>query len=300
MPFKPNSNSVDSKKDSQSAGLVSSKEDDVKEAEISGGKRSNRVKKEPLQNNCQSELDVAKEKLENSRNTKFMESDISSEKVRIRLTSLHPMLESDYFIDTSDTDNFYNVVFDHVFARKSGLYITGEFRVGKSKNIVNTISRLKTDMPIIYAASFSGTRNLNQSKSSFCQEILTSLKYHSSSHQNSIVALPRYLIANSVMAGSRTCVLFVDEAQMLTVIQLRYLLEIWNDLRREGFLLVTVLVGQTNLDYLMQLTEEQDQGAVIARFFVNRFSLGGLHTKEGLERYLSAYDNMLFYPIGSN
>lgn len=127
MPFKPNSNSVDSKKDSQSAGLVSSKEDDVKEAEISGGKRSNRVKKEPLQNNCQSELDVAKEKLENSRNTKFMESDISSEKVRIRLTSLHPMLESDYFIDTSDTDNFYNVVFDHVFARKSGLYITVNF-----------------------------------------------------------------------------------------------------------------------------------------------------------------------------
>lgn len=238
--------------------------------------------------------------LDESKSAKFLESDINSIKVRVRLASLHPMLESDYFIDTIDTENFYNVVFDHVFARKSGLYITGEFRVGKSKNIDNTISRLKVDIPSIYADSFSGTRNIKQSKSSFCHDILNSFKYNSSPHQKPIEALPRYLMTKAVMAGSRTCVLFVDEAQMLTVIQLRYLLEIWNDLRREGFLLVTILVGQSNLDYLMQLTEEQDHGAVIARFFVNRFSLGGVHSKEGLEKYLSAYDNKLFYPIDSN
>lgn len=297
MPLKPN---VNSSKGEQFPEVDISKEMGIKEPKIYGTKKSNRRRKEPVEKHYQSDIDSAKDALDHSKSIEFLESDINSIKVRIRLASLHPMLESDYFIDTSDTENFYNVVFDHVFARKSGLYITGEFRVGKSKNIANTISRLKIDIPSIYAGSFSGTRNYNQSKSSFCHEILNSFNYHSSSHQKPIEALPRYLITKSVMAGSKTCVLFVDEAQMLTVIQLRYLLEIWNDLRREGFLLVTILVGQSNLDYLMQLTEEQDQGAVIARFFVNRFSLGGIHSKEGLERYLSAYDNKLFYPIDSN
>lgn len=299
MPIKSKSKSAQSSEESQNFTSTSMKEDGIEEKENVDNRRSNRRRAGKVENSSLRGLDAATDELDHIKKSKFSGSDLCSKKVRIQLASMHPMLEGEYFIDTSDTEDFYNVVFDHVFARKSGLYITGEFRVGKTKNILNSILRLKIDLPIIYADFFSGKRNHNQSKLSFCHDILNSFKYYPSPHQNPIEALPRYLITKSVMTGSRTCVLFVDEAQMLTVIQLRYLLEIWNELRREGFLLVTILVGQNNLDFLMQLTEQQDHGAVISRFFVNKFNLGGIHSEMGLKRYLSAYDNKLFYPIES-
>lgn len=259
----------------------------------------NKRKNEPTGKRYRREIEEVTKDLDSRRNNLFSSCDLSSYAVRIKLTSKHPMLENGYFINTDDTNNFYDAVFDHLFARKSGLYITGEFRVGKTTCISNAISRLSSELPHIYVGRFSAVRNHSQSKVAFCRDILNSFRNYPSPHQNAIEAVPRFLITKAACAGSRTCAIFVDEAQKLTVRQLGYLLEIWNEVRQEGFTLVTILVGQTDLDNLYQLTEQEDHGAVISRFFVNKFCLGGIHSQEDLEKYLSAYDDKLFYPMQS-
>ncbi len=238
--------------------------------------------------------------LDQLRENKFSCSDLNDLQVRIGLTPFHPMLESSYFIETEQASNFYNVVYDNILARKSGLYCMGEFRVGKTKAISNAIQRLKIDMPWAAVFLHSAKRVIHQTKKAFCLDLIRSFSCFITNRQNPERLLTRYLMAQAIKAGSKTCVLFIDEAQMLTVLQLRYLLEIWNELRVEGFVLVTVLVGQKGLDSLKQLTDEEDHGAVIARFFVNAMHIGGLHSSTQLRLYLEAFDSKLVYPTNSD
>jgi len=243
-------------------------------------------------------LESALFKLESIRTQKFLERDLTDIQNRAEICYLHPMLESRYFIDTDEASDFCKIVYDYVIARKSGLYCTGEFRVGKTKAIQNTIEKLRQDAE--WAAIFyhSATRDMRQTKKAFCLELLRSFGQEAVG-ADAATRLERFLITEAVNSGSRTCVVFIDEAQMLTVMQLRYLLEIWNGLRAEGFLLITILVGQKNLVSLKQLTSAEDHGAVIARFFVKGFSLGGLHSPDDLRKYMIAFDSILFFPFNS-
>ncbi|MDP4077043.1 ATP-binding protein [Acidovorax sp. A1169] len=244
-------------------------------------------------------IDESVDSLENARAQKFAVTDLESLQARIFLTPMHPMLELRYYIETEQSSDFYSIAYDHIFARKSGLYFMGEHRVGKTRAILNAIDRLFEDMPSIAVFYHTAERQLRQTKASFCYDLLKSFKSFASSKTNSVDRLPRFLITEAVKAGSRTCVIFIDEAQMLTVMQMRYLLEVWNQLAKEGFVLVTVLVGQKGLDSLKQLTNEEDQKAVVARFFAKGCSIGGLHSIDQLRNYLAAFDDKLVYPPNS-
>lgn len=242
------------------------------------------------------QIEEAAAELEKSRLARFIAANLVSDDQRRMLAAFHPMLEQRYFIETNETADFYDIVCDHALARKSGLYVVGEYRVGKTFSIMNTMNSLHMDLPWISILYHSATRNSNQSKKSFCADMLKSFRYPRSTFQDPVDLLARLMMAEAVKAGSRTCLLFVDEAQMLTIKHVRYLLEIWNELRQEGFILVTVLVGQEGLESLKTLTEEDDQGAVLARFFVKKYVLGGLHSLEDVRKYLGAYCSKLMFP----
>ncbi|QSI31073.1 AAA family ATPase [Variovorax sp. RKNM96] len=242
------------------------------------------------------EIEEAAAKLEENRLARFRTAYLANADERRRLAAFHPLLEQKYFIETDETANFYDIVCDHAMARKSGLYITGEFRVGKTTAIENAVERLRRDMPWLAVLVHSAKRKPNQSKTALCNDMAASFRCPTSRYQDSADLLARFMMAEAVLAGSRTCLLFIDEAQMFTVLHMRYLLEIWNELRLEGFLLVSVLVGQEGLESLKMLTSEEDHGAVVARFFVKRFDLGGLHKLAELVAYLRAFDGALCCP----
>ncbi|MDO9196931.1 ATP-binding protein [Rhodoferax sp.] len=241
-------------------------------------------------------IEEAAAELEKARLARFSAADLVSNDQRRQLAAFHPMLEQRYFIETHETADFYDIVCDHAMARKSGLYVIGEYRVGKTTSMVKTMDSLHRDMPWIAILYHSATRKANQSKKSFCEDLLKSFRYPWSIFQDSEDLLARFMMTEAVQVGSRTCLLFVDEAQMLTVKHVRYLLEIWNELRQEDFILVTVLVGQEGLESLKTLTEDEDHGAVLARFFVKKYVLGGLHSLEDVRKYLGAYDTKLLFP----
>ena len=242
------------------------------------------------------EIEEAAARLEENRLTRFRTANLDDADERRGLAAFHPMLEQKYFIETDETANFYDIVCDHAMARKSGLYVTGEFRVGKTTAIENAVERLRTDMPWLAVLVHSAKRKPNQSKTALCNDMAMSFKCPTSRYQDSADLLARFLMAEAVQAGSRTCLLFIDEAQMFTVMHMRYLLEVWNELRLEGFLLISVLVGQEGLESLKMLTSEEDHGAVVARFFVKKFDLGGLHKLGDLGAYVRAFDGALCCP----
>lgn len=240
--------------------------------------------------------------LEAERDARFAAANLDLLAVRRELAPLHPMLEQRYFIETEEANKFYLVVYDHGLARKSGLYAYGEFRVGKTTLVEEAERRLAKDMPWLAVLYYSAEREANRSSSSMYKDMLAWFKYPVSKRQDPEEVLVRFIMATAASKGSRTCLLFIDEAHMLTVQQLRYLLDVWNRLKRHRFVLVTILVGQTGssgLESLRQLTQEEDHGAVIARFLVMPYFIGGLHDQGQLKAYLGAFDSELVYPLGT-
>ena len=242
------------------------------------------------------EIEQASRRLEEQRLARFRAANLDSDGERRLLAAFHPMLEQGYFIDTDETADFYDVVCDHAIARKSGLYVTGSFRVGKTTAIEMAVHQMRTDMPWLAVLVHLAKRQPNQAKASLYDDMLTSFRCPGSRYQKSADLLVRFMMAEAVLAGSRTCLLFIDEAQMFTVMHLRYLLEVGNELRKERFLLITVLVGQEELESLKMLTSEEDHRAVSSRYFVKRYALGGLHRSNDLMKYIGAFDESLKFP----
>lgn len=228
--------------------------------------------------------------------------DLSERETRIKLLLRHPMLEHGYVASTQEIKNFKNIVFDWVVARKSGLYASGLHRQGKTTALNQTIEQLQSDLPFVAFLSFSGQRGINQTKPAFCRQLLSHWGYDSLARERG--SQPERLLANFLMlqcslVNGRQCVIFIDEAQLLSIQHYRYLLEIWNDLRAHGFILCTVLVGQPDLKLLKTLTDESDHGAVVSRFFVKHYEFGGIKSQPMLADFLRHYDQDLTYPAGS-
>lgn len=222
--------------------------------------------------------------------------DLSSAKTRKALARRHPMLDDGYIIETAQVQEFMDICYDFVAARKSGLYVVGSFRMGKSKAMERAIEFLGQRFPFFAIVGFSAERKPGQQKPQFCRAVLESWNYPVLERQSVERVFERYLMTCAVQRGSRVVVLFIDEAQMLTIAHYRYLLEVWNGLRQHGFVLVTILVGQESLDDLKQLTTALDHGAVDARFFVKRHRLDGIASERQLQTYLDAYDTALVFP----
>lgn len=135
----------------------------------SPGSNRTRHGRETEENSQKRDLEDAVAEIEQRRQEKFSSANLDADHSRRMLAASHPMLEQCYFIETDGTNAFYEIVCDHAIARKSGLYITGEFRVGKTTSIENTMFRLKEDMPWLAVLYHSAKRQHGLNRPAFCR-----------------------------------------------------------------------------------------------------------------------------------
>lgn len=228
--------------------------------------------------------------------------DINSVDLRRDLAPRHPMMDQGYLIVTPEIEALHDVVFDWVVARKSGLFIAGLHRQGKSKALEYILNLLRDELPFMAFLRCDAKRLASQTKPQFCADILRQFGYAADLLKKGRAEeiLEHFFLTACARAGGKHCVLFVDEAQLWTVTQYRYLLEIWNRVRNEGCILSTVLVGQESLPSLRTLTGNLDHGAVVARFFVKMHKFSGVRDITALSEILTSYDEKLFYPEESD
>jgi hypothetical protein len=230
---------------------------------------------------------------------RFSTADLATHSVRQNLAPHHPVKSGKFYIRTDESERFYFKVEDHVVSRKPGLYGVGEYRVGKTTAIEQAIQQLAREYPWLATRYFTADRNPHTEKLGFCRGILKQFGYPVRPRDDAPEILVRLAMADAAQCGSATWLLFIDEAQMLTTKQLGYLLEIWNRLQSHGFTFMTVLVGQdgpSGLESVRALNDSEDAGAVVARFFVMPYYIGGLHNEDELRKYLSAFDTDLAFP----
>lgn len=216
----------------------------------------------------------------------------------------HPMLNQNYWVKTPEGEGLFDVLYSYALRRKSGLYAVGLNRVGKTDALERAADRLRIAFPHMPVFVVIGKRLANQSKEAFCKYLLDEFGY-------AVLAVPKqssferilinFLIAECVTSGGQHFQLLVDEAQLFSVTQYRYLLEIWNALKKPpGYLMCTALIGQVELHTLKSLSTELDHTAVVARFFVKCYTFHGVKSLEILQAVLRSYDSDLRYPESSS
>ena len=228
--------------------------------------------------------------------------DLGDIAVRRALTHIHPMHNRQYWAPTPEGDGLYEVLYQYALRRKSGLYAIGRNRVGKSDALEAAVARLRADFPEMAFFIISAERIERDSKRTFSKFLLKNVKYDMEAlkpRADPALTFARFLMAECAQRGGTSVMLLIDEAQLFSVADYRYLLEFWNELKRNGYLLCTALLGQKELRQLQTLTQELDHTAVVARFFVKLYMFRGVRTPEILRALFRCYDTTLRFPAGS-
>ena len=100
-----------------------------------------------------------------------------------------------------------------------------------------------------------------------------------------------FLKGIAAQSPSGRVIVFIDEAQLLELVELGLFADQFNDLEEDGFEMVLFLVGSYNIKkWQLDLKGNSDHAHVRSRFFSQEHRLRGLSTLKDYQRCLKRYD----------
>lgn len=102
------------------------------------------------------------------------------------------------------------------------------------------------------------------------------------------------LLRRARRSNIRTVVVFIDEAQMLGVLQYEWLQNISNELDAIGYRVFFLLVGQHELNARQEQFILDGHEQIVARFMTEAWSFAGLKSLDELKEALRGYDEGMY------
>lgn len=214
----------------------------------------------------------------------------------------HAMRENRYLLDTVVTDAAYDLLYARVSLGSGGLTLKGIQRLGKTRCAWRMFGRMAEDFPTVPVDLIIAKDDLDLRANLFYRDLAgllghdVKMRPYDASWQQLLV---NHFASKCMRAGSCVFYLLVDEAQCLTMYHLRHLFHLCNALELLGFTLATVLIGQNNLNGIINMTTERGHAELMGRFFVTTHDFIGLRAADELQSALKQYDAQLFYPASA-
>lgn len=206
----------------------------------------------------------------------------------------HPFVLGQYHLRTSDINRLCKQLKFWVYASIKGGMIVGEKRVGKTyaiRYILGNIARvIGRDC---YGFSVRWKRSKTFSEKNFWKRLLRGTGYDTKFPGDADALETRFYERIDLMTqeiGIPVCVIFLDEAQNISLDEFLYLCHAFNELEEKGIRLYTWLVGQTELEHVKTMLAEMNQKQVIARFMQHTFSMEGVDNARSLKILLTQLD----------
>jgi len=219
----------------------------------------------------------------------------------------HPVERDSAVLPTRPLEDFVNEINEWLDSRITGGIVWGYNRVGKSQaikylNASGSQVFFGSSIPMgIHSTSDPKKTSLTERR--FFGEILHSLGFVSPDSGTAEVKRRRLieLIAGRVeSAGDFRFVLFIDEAQWLAEVQLRYLMDIHNQLKLMNIRLVCVLVGQPDLIDIKSNLRAAKKNHLLGRFMMVSHKFDGICSQSDLMRVFNAFDCQSEFPAGTS
>jgi len=217
----------------------------------------------------------------------------------------HPIARDQAILPTIPMEEFVNVVIDWLDSRLTGGIVWGNQRMGKTQAIRYMLdhgaSVLGSPIPIGLFSVWDPTYS-SLTENRFFGSLLGALNYASPLTGTTMVKRQRVidLISERVKSAKEyRFLLFIDEAQWLDKVQLRYLMDLHNQLKIIDIRLICVLVGQPELMEIRGELRKKKQAHLLGRFMSASHQFKGVSTEKEFKRIAFAFDEQSEYPTGS-
>ena len=217
----------------------------------------------------------------------------------------HPLMKDNAILPTRALEEFINTVRLWLDNLLPGGIVYGFPRIGKTQGIRylmgNVEALLGSPIPITLIScweySASGT-----SENRFFTEMLNALGYELIASGTGAMKRRRVIdrmVERAAEVHEHRYLMLVDEAQWLSAAHYRFLMDLHNQLKMADIRLITLLVGQPELQEIRDDFRSAKKRHLLGRFMTASHHFTGVVGLPDFRRTLKALDGGSEYPIGS-
>lgn len=219
---------------------------------------------------------------------------------------LHPLYQDQVILPTRALEESVNEIKRWIENLMPGGIVYGRQRHGKSKAIEYLSDNITlvcgSLIPVYTLVAWECLHNQHVSETRFYMEMLEALGYERTESMSLAKLRTRTLgfVEQKVRdVAQNQFVLFIDEAQNLTMSFFGYLIKLHNELEKRKIRLLVVLVGQPELEGMRSAMIKGKKREIVGRFMTGFHELKGIENVEDLKRMYESIDTGSEYPIGS-
>lgn len=209
----------------------------------------------------------------------------------------HPLILRRYVLPTASIEELYLRIKQCFKLRVPGAIVYAMTRWGKTYAIRQIIAELRRDFPKLVAITFDCHKKKFPSETAFFSNLLRAIGHEKAETGSAYVKRARLL--NKLMemlqaSGQNVLVVFADEAQKLEIEEYEWLREVHDELERNGFRMVTFLIGQPQLKNRKTSLKQARQTQIVGRFMIDDIEFHGIRSAEEGATCLLGYDTATY------
>ena len=209
----------------------------------------------------------------------------------------HPLVLQRYVIPTASIEELYLRIKQCLKLRVPGAIVYAMTRWGKTYAIRSVIAALLQDYPKLVTITFDCHKKKTPSETAFFSNLLRAIGHEKA--ETGAAHVKRARLLNKLiemLQGSRQNVLvvFADEAQKLEIEEYEWLREVHDELERNGFRMVTFLIGQPQLKNQKTSLKQARQTQIVGRFMIDDIEFHGIRSPEEGATCLLGYDTATY------
>lgn len=206
----------------------------------------------------------------------------------------HPVVKQEYLLSSDPISYAWEHLYKAIRRRSGGIVFWGMYRAGKSKMIKYLTLEAQSRYRDLPAAIMDAEQNSYASLKEFFVGLCNAV---GASAIGTAGDCKRQAIRRMVEQGKRNqpqvYLLFVDEPQKWTDLQLTWLCEVFDKLEESNVRLISVLVGQRELVTFRKQYLERGNGVIITRLMNTIIQFLGLRSIEEVAYVLQGYDTLI-------
>jgi len=209
----------------------------------------------------------------------------------------HPIALRNYVLPTPSIDAFCEKVQKCVRRRRPGLVVYALPRFGKTYGITYATAMLASEFPRLVVERFLATPIIAHSEGRFYGDLNEAFGHKTPRTGDTgrrfdrLVHMLRKRVDDS---GEEQLVIFIDEAQHLTLLEYKWLRDLTNALEKHDIRTVAILVGQHELRLQKDALKNAGATDIVARFMLDEAKFSGLCSADDVMTCLDQYDQSTF------
>lgn len=207
----------------------------------------------------------------------------------------HPLFSGGVSIITPPIVEMYVSVKRAIALRELSRTFSGPSGAGKTYAISMVTAMLRTDFPRLCILSHTAGNQQLPSIRAFYKGFLHSVGHHEVKGEtwDLRARLVRTMASEARQAGLNIVVLFIDEANAMTLQDFNFLKDVYNDLEKEDVQLITIMLGQSpDLDAVLDNLANNGRLDLISRFAMRRLRMRPYSSVSDIEVVFTHIDEL--------